>query len=167
MPEYRYNEVHFKMVVNETNLRYDVKGGSMSVATAASLFEDIRYEPVECFAVLYLNVRNRVLSRYTLSRGGQSETMVDPRELFRAALLCGASSVICAHNHPSGDLTPSNADINLTKQLMQAGDLLGVRLQDHIIVGPRIPQEYDMHGVAPEYYSIHEHAWKYDLKFKG
>ena len=88
----------------------------------------------EHFLVVLLDVKNRVLGYSETSRGGIDTYPVDPRIVFRTALAVGASSLIAAHNHPSGDCTPSTDDILLTRRLKEAGELLGIQLLDHVIV---------------------------------
>lgn len=89
---------------------------------------------VEEFWILLLNRRNQVTSRIKISQGGVSGTVVDPKVLFRKALALGASSVILCHNHPSGNLQPSNADFSITKKLVAAGKVLDIAVLDHLIV---------------------------------
>ena len=88
----------------------------------------------ESFGVVLLDARNRLLADEVLSRGGWSASVVRPREVFRRALLAGAPALILYHNHPSGDPAPSREDIQITRQLVEAGQLLGVRVLDHLIV---------------------------------
>lgn len=88
----------------------------------------------EEFKVLLLNRNNQVLGIYPLSKGGVSSTVVDAKLVFSVALKCNASSIIIAHNHPSGNLKPSQSDLNLTKKLKQAGSYLDIDLVDHLIV---------------------------------
>lgn len=88
----------------------------------------------EEFKVLLLNRNNQVLGIYPLSKGGVSGTVVDAKLVYSVALKCNASSVIIAHNHPSGNLKPSEADIRLTKKLKEAGKFLDVVLLDHLIL---------------------------------
>ena len=90
---------------------------------------------VESFGVLLLDARNRLLSDDILSQGGWSASVVRPREVFRRALLAGAPALILYHNHPSGDPAPSREDIQITRQLVEAGQLLGIKVLDHLIVG--------------------------------
>lgn len=91
-------------------------------------------ELFEQFKVLFLNRANRVLGIYELSNGGMSGTVADPKLIFVAALKAGASGIILAHNHPSGNLTPSQADIELTRKIKDGGRLLEIQLLDHIIL---------------------------------
>lgn len=90
---------------------------------------------VESFGVLLLDARNRLLADDLLSQGGWSASVVRPREVFRRALLVGAPALILYHNHPSGDPAPSREDIQITRQLVDAGQLLGIKVLDHLIVG--------------------------------
>ncbi|MBL0741072.1 JAB domain-containing protein [Chryseolinea lacunae] len=93
-----------------------------------------KIELVEQFKILFVNRANRVLGIYELSTGGMSATVVDPKLIFVAALKVGASGIILSHNHPSGNLTPSQADISFTKRISEGGKLLEIQLMDHIIV---------------------------------
>jgi DNA repair protein RadC len=88
----------------------------------------------EVFLALALDVKNRVLSELPLAQGGTCSVEIHPRDVFSAVLREGATSVIFVHNHPSGDPTPSDEDRALTFRLKQAGELVGVRVLDHIIV---------------------------------
>jgi len=90
--------------------------------------------PHEEFWIIYLNNSNKVLHKAQLSKGGITGTVVDVRLVFKKALELGAVQVILCHNHPSGTLKPSDADIQLTKKLKQAGSLLDVKVLDHLIV---------------------------------
>jgi len=94
---------------------------------------DIEYR--ESFAVLLLNRANHVLGINWISNGGLSGTVADPKMIFQAALKANASSIILAHNHPSGNLKPSDMDISLTKKLVKASQVLALPVIDHLIVG--------------------------------
>lgn len=89
----------------------------------------------EQFFLLCLNTKNEPTAIHTVSIGSLDASIVHPREVFKAAVLSNSASVIVAHNHPSGDPTPSREDIQVTKTLQQAGELLGITVLDHIIVG--------------------------------
>ena len=89
----------------------------------------------EHFKVVYLNTRRKVLKEKTLFIGTLDESVVHPREIFKVALEVGAAGVILMHNHPSGDSGPSDADITITKKLIEAGKILGIEVLDHVIVG--------------------------------
>ena len=88
----------------------------------------------EEFKVLLLNRNHQVLGIYPLSKGGVSGTVVDAKLVFSVALKCNASSIVIAHNHPSGNLKPSEADLRLTKKIKEAGNYLDVKVLDHIIL---------------------------------
>jgi len=88
----------------------------------------------EQFVVLYLNRGNQVLAAYEVSRGGMTSTIVDLRLLFSTALKVAAISLLLSHNHPSGRLKPSHADIMLTEKIKEGGKLLDIQLVDHIIL---------------------------------
>lgn len=90
--------------------------------------------PHEEFWVLILNRANRVIKKHQISQGGVAGTVADPKIIYKSALDSLASGIILAHNHPSGNLTPSQADIDLTKKLRDAGKMLEIQVLDHIIV---------------------------------
>ena len=93
--------------------------------------------PVEQFYALYLNVKNKVTAYELISQGNLSCALVSPTAVFRGAVLNNAASFIVAHNHPSGDPTPSKEDLRVTSQLKTCGELMGIKLIDHIIVGSK------------------------------
>lgn len=99
------------------------------------LMEELRHLREEHFVVLFLNTKNRVIGRQTLSIGSLNASVVHPREVFRAAIRRSSASILCAHNHPSGDPAPSPEDIQLTRRLAEAGQLVGIELLDHIVIG--------------------------------
>ncbi len=89
----------------------------------------------EVFEVLVLDARNRLLRRERISLGTLTGSLVHPREVFRVALKVGACAIVLVHNHPSGDPSPSPEDLQVTDRLKRAGELIGVRVLDHVIVG--------------------------------
>jgi DNA repair protein RadC len=89
----------------------------------------------ECLAALFLNVRRRIRGHQLISLGTQDTLLVHPREVFRAAVIAGASAIVLMHNHPSGEPTPSEADVKVTRDLIRAGQLLKIDVLDHVIVG--------------------------------
>ncbi|MFN4065986.1 MAG: RadC family protein [Thermosynechococcus sp.] len=102
---------------------------------AAVLSADLMWQPTERFAVLLLDVRHRLLGSHVITVGTATETLAHPREIFREAVRRNASRLIIAHNHPSGNLSPSQADLDLTKQILQAGQVMGIPVLDHLILG--------------------------------
>ncbi len=97
----------------------------------------LRKETREHFLVLLLNARHEVIGRETVSIGSLNASIVHPREVFKPAVLASAASVILVHNHPSGDPEPSEEDLTITKRLVEAGELLGIQVLDHVIVASR------------------------------
>lgn len=89
----------------------------------------------EHFVALYLNVKNQVIHKQTIFIGSLNSSIVHPREIFKEAIKRSAASIICAHNHPSGNASPSPEDIEVTKRLQEAGFILGIELIDHLIIG--------------------------------
>ncbi len=89
----------------------------------------------EHFVALYLNVKNQILHKQTIFVGSLNASIVHPREIFRVAIRRSAAAIIVAHNHPSGNPSPSPEDIDVTKRLIEAGQILGVDLLDHLIIG--------------------------------
>lgn len=99
------------------------------------VMEELRYLKKEHFVCLFLNTKNHIIARETLSVGTLNASLVHPREVFRAAVKAGSASIICVHNHPSGDPMPSPEDITLTKRLVEAGELMGIEVLDHLVIG--------------------------------
>jgi len=89
----------------------------------------------ECLVVLILNTRRRVKGHYLVSIGTMDTILCHPREIFRLAVMASAAAIIICHNHPSGEPTPSEADIKITRDLIRAGQLLKIEVLDHIIIG--------------------------------
>jgi len=132
------------MTLRELTVRYTARKGSdgwpvavsRSVASprdaAAAFMATLQDEPGEVFAILCRSTKNRVIAYHEVSRGTLDSTLVHPRELFKAALLANAASIIAAHNHSSGDPAPSADDVALTTRLAAAGELIGIPVTDHI-----------------------------------
>jgi DNA repair protein RadC len=104
-------------------------------AAANILTQDLMWEVQERFAVLLLDVRNCLIGTRVITIGTATETLAPPREIFREVIRQGATRLIVAHNHPSGNLEPSTADIDLTRQLLAGAQYLGIPLVDHLILG--------------------------------
>jgi DNA repair protein RadC len=102
---------------------------------AAALSHELMWQTQERFAVLFLDIKHRILGMKVITIGTATETLAHPRDIFREVLRHGATRIIIAHNHPSGSLDPSQEDIHLTRQLLAAADLLGVPILDHLILG--------------------------------
>src|SRR5712692_98326 len=89
----------------------------------------------EHFVILMLDQKNKVIGINTVSVGSLTASICHPREIYKPAILCNAASIICGHNHPSGDCQPSREDRALTQRLVEAGKLLGISVLDHVIIG--------------------------------
>ena len=134
-------------MLRELTIRYGVKADTSGQpvpvgdavprpAAAAQLFMRVLGdEATEVFGLLLLSTRHSVLAYHEVSRGSLNSTVVQPRDVFKAALLGNAAGIILAHIHPSGDPTPSPDDVALTRRLVAAGVLLGVEVLDHVVVG--------------------------------
>ena len=114
------------------------------------IFESARYlfagKKQECFYALYFNQKQELLERKLLFMGTVNRSVVHPREVFKEAYLLSASSVICIHNHPSGDVTPSMEDIRVTKALIEIGEMNGIPVLDHLIVSDDAYYSFREHG---------------------
>jgi len=99
------------------------------------VMEEMRYLKQEHFACLFLNTKNQVIAVETLSVGSLNASIVHPREVFRAAIRRSSAAIICVHNHPSGDPTPSREDLEVTERLTEAGHIVGIDVLDHLIIG--------------------------------
>ncbi|MED3908021.1 DNA repair protein RadC [Peribacillus simplex] len=97
--------------------------------------EEMRFLSQEHFVCLYLNTKNQVLQKTTVFIGSLNASIVHPREVFKEAFKRSAASIICLHNHPSGDPSPSREDIEVTKRLVKCGKIIGIEVLDHIIIG--------------------------------
>jgi DNA repair protein RadC len=89
----------------------------------------------ECFVTFLLNTRRRVKGHCLISIGTMDTLLVHPREVFRPAVISGAAAIVLAHNHPSGESAPSEADIKVTRDLIRAGQLLKIDVLDHVVIG--------------------------------
>ncbi|MGP4074549.1 RadC family protein [Halobacillus sp. K22] len=101
------------------------------------VMEEMRDLKQEHFICLFLNTKNQVLHRQTIFIGSLNASIVHPREVFKEAVKRSAASIICAHNHPSGDPTPSQEDIQVTRRLQECGKMIGIELLDHLVIGDR------------------------------
>jgi len=99
------------------------------------LMEEMRYLKKEYFKIAILDTKNQIITIENISIGNLNSSIVHPREVFNMAIKRSANSIILVHNHPSGDPTPSSEDINITNRLIEAGNILGIKVLDHIIIG--------------------------------
>jgi DNA repair protein RadC len=119
----RGSEFMAKKVISSSNAAFEILQMHLS---------DLNYEQ---FAIVFLNRANHVIKVESVSQGGTSGTLVDPKKIFKLSIDNNASSIILGHNHPSGNCRPSDADIKLTHKLKEAGKLLDISVFDHLIIG--------------------------------
>lgn len=98
-------------------------------------FSFLQQETKEYFFTLHLDGKNRIACIDQVSVGSLNQSIVHPREVFKTALLSSAAAILLVHNHPTGDTSPSREDIEITRRLKEAGDILGIKILDHIIIG--------------------------------
>nr|WP_261133310.1 DNA repair protein RadC [Bacillus sp. Marseille-Q3570] len=101
------------------------------------VMDEMRFLSQEHFVCIYLNTKNQVLHKQTVFIGSLNASIVHPREVFKEAMRRSAASIICFHNHPSGDPNPSREDIEVTQRLSECGKIVGIDVLDHIIIGDR------------------------------
>ena len=112
--------------------------------------ERLRHEEQEILIVMLLDGKNHFLGEQMLSRGTVNSTLITPREVFMEALKFHAVSVILVHNHPSGDPTPSECDKKITERIYRSGEILGVKLLDHVVIGDQRYISFKEQGMMPE-----------------
>ncbi|MCR8850123.1 DNA repair protein RadC [Rossellomorea sp. SC111] len=121
-----------------SNLAFDDRYSIRSPEDGANyVMNDMRFLAQEHFVCLYLNTKNQVLHKQTIFIGSLNASIVHPREVFKEAFRRSAASIICIHNHPSGDPTPSREDIEVTKRLVECGRIIGIDVLDHLIIGEK------------------------------
>jgi DNA repair protein RadC len=108
-----------------------------SPAQISEIFDFLRDEAKEYFFSLHLDGKNRIVCLDCISVGSLNQSIVNPREVFKTALLSSAAAVILVHNHPTGDPSPSREDLEITKRLVAGGELLSINVIDHIIIGEK------------------------------
>lgn len=130
----KYELVMKKASVHDSRFDYNITC-SKDVYRFATAVMKLHEMPEEHFCVIALSARGNIIGFNEVSKGDLTSSPVHPREVFKAAIIQNAGSICCLHNHPSGDSAPSEADVQTTNRLAEAGLLLGIPLIDHIIVG--------------------------------
>ena len=120
------------------------------ITIAKYYMERLRHEEQEVLIVMLLDGKNHFLGEQMLSRGTVNSTLITPREVFMEALKFHAVSVILVHNHPSGDPTPSECDKKITERIYRSGEILGVKLLDHVVIGDQRYISFKEQGMMPE-----------------
>ena len=119
------------------------------VTIARYYMEHLRHEEQEMLIVMLLDGRNHLLGEQTISKGTVVATLITPREVFVEALKFHAVSLILVHNHPSGDPSPSECDVEITERIYRSGELIGVKLLDHIVIGDQKYVSFREQGMLP------------------
>jgi DNA repair protein RadC len=122
-------------VKEEVTSYLDLETRYTDPAQVFNLFSFLQQETKEYFIALHLDGKNRIVCFDIVSVGSLNQSIVHPRELFKTALLSSAAALILVHNHPTGDPTPSREDLSITKRLCEAGEIIGVKVLDHIVCG--------------------------------
>ena len=137
MPRVVSSAYHHTYVCESVTREYRSNAPQVSSPEAAAklLRPVLEQQPQETLYALLLNAKNRVLQSCIIGIGTVNASLVHPRDIFRRALAANATAVIVAHNHPSGDPTPSREDVELTKRLAEAGRIIGIEVLDHVIIG--------------------------------
>lgn len=135
-----YEVLSIKQVINEKVVGYESTINSTKTG-ALMATEEIGSEANEVLIVACLNTKNKIVALHRVSVGSINSSVAHPREIFKAAILNNATRIMMFHNHPSGDTEPSQADISITERILEAGNLLGIDLLDHIIVSDN-PKNY-------------------------
>ena len=130
----RINIVSIKMV-KESSFLYQTRQILSPKDAYEMIKEQLEGLDREQFIIACLNTKNEPINITVVSVGSLNKAIVHPREVFKTAILSNAASIMAFHNHPSGETTPSQQDIQLTKRLYEAGELLGIKLLDHLIIG--------------------------------
>lgn len=116
--------------------KYEIGARFNNPKDISNLFmEELRHKKEECFLTLLLDAKCRMITYEMVSKGSLTASIVHPREVYKKAISKSAYSIVAIHNHPSGDPTPSKEDIHITTRLKQVGELVGIPLMDHIIIG--------------------------------
>lgn len=126
-------KLSYKRKVAPDNL-YTVKNSEDAYHVFKDIFNADTIEWTEEIVLICLSTANKVVGYYKVGAGGLTSVTIDQRVVFSIALTCGATKIMLAHNHPSGNLKPSNADIELTNRISKSGELLDITLLDHLII---------------------------------
>jgi DNA repair protein RadC len=138
--------VRVSLVRERADNPYVMRSGA-DVANLAREF--LRDDPRERFVAVYLDAKHRPIAIHDAHVGSANATTVHPREVFGPAVALSATAIVVAHNHPSGDPTPSEEDRGVTERLRKAGELLGVELLDHVVIGSERYYSFASEGFFP------------------
>ena len=125
------------------------EAGKQKITTPAEVYracQDIAELAQECFQIVSLDAKHKLINRHLVSLGIADASIVHPREVFRPAICDGAMAIALAHNHPSGDTSPSAEDLRITRQLIEAGKIVDIKVLDHVIIGRPVEPVGDSPG---------------------
>jgi len=125
-------------LVKEEGGRYELKKTIKTPQNAYQIFVEVLEmdcRAQEIFSILTLDIKSNLTGIFEVSVGGLHSSIVHPRNVFQRAILQNAAAIVMAHNHPSGNPKPSNDDIKITKKLISAGEILGIEIMDHLVIG--------------------------------
>lgn len=130
---YRLTQYRVSLVKDSSEMKEGARriGNVEEIVTALS---DMRLLDREQLRVIYINARHQIIGWEIISQGTLTASLAHPREIFKGAILATCAGIILAHNHPSGDPSPSEEDIRLTKRVVQAGQIVGIEILDHIVM---------------------------------
>jgi DNA repair protein RadC len=130
-----YLPIYRVQLIRDTAIRAPRAQLRQSHDVADLLWQFLNDVDREHFVVILVDRKNRLIGIHTVSVGSLTASVVHPREVFKVAILSNAAAILCGHNHPSGDPQPSREDCSLTRRLVQAGQVLGIEVLDHVIIG--------------------------------
>jgi DNA repair protein RadC len=130
-----YLPIYRVQLIRDTAIRTPRAQFRQSHDVADLLWQFLGEVDREHFVVILVDRKNRLIGIHTVSVGSLTASVVHPREVFKVAILSNAAAILCGHNHPSGDPQPSQEDRSLTRRLVQAGQVLGIEVLDHVIIG--------------------------------
>lgn len=150
----KYRVPRFKLALVAEGVKPTKLTAVRTPEDAAAFVEPLKHAPEEHFVSLHLNTRHEVIGIHEVSHGTISSSLVHPREVFKAAILSNAYAILVCHNHPSGSsVFPSREDLDTTRQLLKAGELLGINIVDHLIVSPT-QEPYSLREKHPEMWPV-------------
>ena len=139
-----------KLIKEKTGVYHDGRKGVNNPDILYELGKQVLSEYInedrEAFAVILLNAKLKPVGYYVVSTGTLNQSLIHPREVYKKAIIASAYAVMLLHNHPSGDTSPSNEDIQVTQRLVEAGELVGIEVLDHVIVGDDNYYSFKEHG---------------------
>lgn len=130
----KYELVMKRCKVHESKIEYMITAPEDACSFATKIMK-LHEKPQEVFAIAMLDCKGEIIGYSEISQGDLTQSIVHPREVYKPAIIQNAAAIIAFHNHPSGNPEPSDEDIAITKRLKEAGEIIGIKLFDHIIVG--------------------------------